>query len=529
MEWQTKDTQMPQRNRLMDSLAGLAAAALALGVAELIAALAGTSSLIVAVGDQVVDRTPGPVVKWAIDLLGTNDKPVLLATVTGISLALGFVLGPFAGQRRVVGKVAFAFFGLLGVLAGSADPFTGYGAAFWVAVPAAFAGWLMLKYLLALATPEEPATVSMPGPGVANRRKFLAFAGAATGGAALAAVAGRSLSNRVDVEEQRASVALPTIEGSAPPQNIGLSVEGVSPYITPNSDFYRIDTALVVPRVDASTWRLRIHGMVDEPYELTFADLAEMASIEESVTLACVSNEVGGRLVGNAIWLGVPLAEILERAGVQEGATQIVGRSVDGFTVGFPTEVALDGRSSMVAIGMNGEPLPAQHGFPARLVIPGLYGYVSATKWLSDIELTRLEDFDGYWIPRGWAKDAPIKTQSRIDVPRGTTIDPGPNPIAGIAWAGVRSVDRVEVRVTPVDQDRDANQEWMEARLSEELTESSWRQWLVEWDAQPGDYFVEVRATDGEGDTQTSETAPPAPDGATGWHMKRISVREAGA
>lgn len=519
---------MRTRHRLLDALAGLAAAAVALGLTELIAALAGTPSLIVAVGNVVVDYTPGPVVKWAIDLLGTNDKPFLLATVTGVSLLLGFALGPVAGVRPVVGKIAFAVFGLTGVVAGAADPFTGYGAAFWIAVPSAFAGWVILRGLLDLATPEDDATpvVVMPGRGVANRRKFLAFAGAATGGAALAAAGGQMFSTRVDVEEERASVALPTIGGSAPPQNMGLSVEDISPYITPNDDFYRIDTALVVPRVDASSWRLRITGMVDTPYELSFADLAEMASIEESVTLACVSNEVGGRLVGNAIWLGVPLAEILDRAGVQAGATQIIGRSVDGFTTGFPTEVALDGRTSMVAIGMNGEPLPAQHGFPARLIIPGLYGYVSATKWLEEIELTTLEAFDAYWIPRGWSKDGPIKTQSRIDVPRGGSISAGLTPIAGVAWAGIRTVDRVEVRVTPVDADRDANDRWMEARLSEELTESSWRQWVVEWDAQPGDYFIEVRATDGEGVTQTSEEAPPAPDGATGWHMRRIHVNE---
>jgi len=526
---------MRHRNRLLDSVAGLTAAAVALGATEFIAALAGTSSLVVAVGNVVVDRTPGPVVKWAIDLFGTNDKPILLTTVTAISVLLGFVLGPFAARQPMVGKAAFAFFGLVGVLAGATDPFTGYGAAFWVVVPSAFVGWLMLRYLLELATPEvdavgaELVAPQMPGRGVAGRRKFLAFAGAATGGAALAAVSGQFLTTRVDVEAERASVAIPTVGGSTPPQDIGLDVEGLSPYITPNDRFYRIDTALVVPRIDASTWRLRIHGMVDAPYELSFADLAEMATLEEPVTLSCVSNEVGGRLVGNAIWVGVPLAKILERAGVQEGATQIVGRSVDGFTAGFPTEVALDGRPAMVAIAMNGEPLPAQHGFPARLVVPGLYGYVSATKWISEIELTRLEDFDGYWIPRGWAKDAPIKTQSRIDVPRVNSIPAGLTPIAGVAWAGIRSVAKVEVRVTPAGQDRDANQEWMEARLSEPLSQSSWRQWLVEWEATPGNYLIEVRATDGDGVTQTSEIAPPAPDGATGWHLKSISVRESGA
>ena len=243
------------------------------------------------------------------------------------------------------------------------------------------------------------------------------------------------------------------------------------------------------------------------------------------MTLSCVSNEVGGDLVGNAIWLGVPLLEILERAGVQEGATQIVGRSVDGFTAGFPTEVALDGRPAIVAIGMNGEPLPAVHGFPARLVVPGLYGYVSATKWLGEIELTTLEAFDAYWIPRGWAKEAPVKTQSRIDVPRGgRTIAAGQVAIAGVAWAGIRSVGRVEVRMRASGAEPG---EWREARLGTALSQSSWRQWVYEWDAAPGDYRIEVRATDGAEATQTSERRPPAPDGATGHHAVSVKVRAA--
>ncbi|MEX2229125.1 MAG: molybdopterin-dependent oxidoreductase, partial [Dehalococcoidia bacterium] len=296
-----------------------------------------------------------------------------------------------------------------------------------------------------------------------------------------------------------------------------LGVEGLSPLVTPNEDFYRIDTALVVPRVDASTWRLHFTGMVDRPFDIGYDELLAMTVIEQSVTLTCVSNEVGGDLVGNAYWRGVPLAALLERAGVQAGATQIVGRSVDDFTVGFPTDVALDGRASMVAVGMNGEPLPARHGFPARLVVPGLYGYVSATKWLAEIELTTLEAFDAYWIPRGWAKQAPIKTQSRIDVPReGRSIAAGRVAIAGVAWGGIRGVGRVEVNVRPKDQAEAG--EWREATIGPALSTSSWRQWVLEWDAAPGDYRIEVRATDGEGMTQSAQRASPAPDGATGYH-----------
>ena len=267
--------------------------------------------------------------------------------------------------------------------------------------------------------------------------------------------------------------------------------------------------------------------MVDYPYELTFAELLAMRAIEEPVTLACVSNEVGGDLVGNAIWRGIPLTDILARAGVQRGATQIVGRSVDGFTVGFPTDVALDGRLSMVAVGMNGEPLPAAHGFPARLIVPGLYGYVSATKWLTRIELTTLEEFDAYWIPRGWDKQAPIKTQSRIDVPgNGKTVASGHFAVAGVAWGGNRGVAAVEVRIRHRNADM-TEAAWTTAKLGDALSASTWRQWVVDWDAEVGDYQIQVRATDGRGETQTAMEKSPGPNGATGYHG--INVRVQGA
>lgn len=516
-------------DRVTAAVSGLVAGMVALAAGELVASLTGATSLVVAVGNVVVDRTPGPVVKWAIDLLGTADKPVLLGTVVVAVLAIAAMLGPIAARWPSVALLSFVVFGLVGFAAAAADPFNGTGIAALLAIAAAVAGWAALRVLLAAAPriDEEPRAV-MPGAGVADRRRFLAFAGAAAGGSAAAVFTGQVLSGRgVDVEAQREAVLLPgeTLSATAmtPVAPEDLQIEDLSPLITPNDRFYRIDTAFVVPRVDVTTWRLKVHGMVDRPFELSFDELLAMAELEESATLACVSNEVGGRLVGNAIWRGVPLAHILERAGVQEGATQIVGRSVDDFTVGFPTEVALDGRAAMVAIAMNGEPLPLEHGFPARLVIPGLYGYVSATKWLGEIELTRLEDFDGYWIPRGWAKEAPIKTQSRIDVPRTTTLTPGLRPVAGVAWGGIRGISKVEVRIAPVDGD--PTDEWLTARLSDELTSSSWRQWVVEWDAQPGEYWITVRATDGEGVTQTEEEARPDPDGATGWHARRVTVR----
>jgi DMSO/TMAO reductase YedYZ molybdopterin-dependent catalytic subunit len=259
--------------------------------------------------------------------------------------------------------------------------------------------------------------------------------------------------------------------------------------------------------------------MVDRPYTIDFSDLLDMRMVERDVTLSCVSNQVGGGLVGNARWLGVPLTEILDRAGVQDGAEQIVGRSVDDFTVGFPMEAAYDGREALVAVGMNGEPLPFEHGFPARLVVAGLYGYVSATKWLSEIELTTWEGFDAYWVPRGWAKEAPIKTQSRIDTPaQSAQLTTGSQVVAGVAWAPTRGISKVEVELG-------AGQPWVEAELSKPLSENAWVQWRVDWDATTeGSHELRCRATDGEGSLQTEEVNPPAPNGATGWHTRRVFV-----
>jgi len=517
------------RSRMTDAVAGLLASAVALAGGELAAGLSGGLSPVVAVADIVVDYAPGGLVKAAIDALGTRDKPALLITVTLVSLAIGALLGPAAGRNRRVGLLAFVAFGVVGALASARDPLSASMIALAIAAAAAGSGLVALSLLLAAASPETAsAPAAMPGQGVVDRRRFLLFA-AGAGGAATFALAGRELLGpRVDVEAERAAITLPPLAErfrDVP----DLAVEGSSSLVTPNADFYRIDTALVVPRVAVEPWRLRITGLVDRPYELTFAELLGMASVEQSLTLSCVSNEVGGDLVGNAVWLGVPLTEILERARVQDGATQIVGRSVDGFTAGFPTEVAFDGHPAIVAIGMNGEPLPAIHGFPARLVVPGLYGYVSATKWIAEIELTTLEAFDAYWIPRGWAKEAPVKTQSRIDVPRhGRTIEAGRAAIAGVAWAGIRSVSRVEVRIhAAYGAPGDAPTEWREARLGEALSQGSWRQWVYEWDATPGEYRIEVRAIDGEGATQTGERRPPAPDGATGHHAVRVTVRPA--
>ena len=308
--------------------------------------------------------------------------------------------------------------------------------------------------------------------------------------------------------------------GSLPSETM-LDVRGISPLVTPNRDFYRIDTAFSIPRVDVESWELKITGLVDSPYSLTYRELLDLATDEDYVTLCCVSNEVGGRLIGNAKWQGIPLADVLNRAGIKDEATQIVGRSVDGFSAGFPREVAFDGRPVLLAVGMNGEPLPFKHGFPARLVVSGLYGYVSATKWLQEIELTTWEGFDGYWIPRGWSKEGPIKTQSRIDVPKAFSFDtaPGLQPVAGVAWAQNRGISKVEVQL-------DGDGEWKEAKISSPISKHTWVQWVSEFEFTPGTHFVRVRATDSDGELQAKGPKNPAPNGAEGWHQVNFRVTD---
>jgi DMSO/TMAO reductase YedYZ molybdopterin-dependent catalytic subunit len=373
----------------------------------------------------------------------------------------------------------------------------------------------------ATGAPRPAPAVEYPTNPAATRRAFFGWLGAVGGAAVVVAGAAKALAGRSQVEEARRLLVLPKVDGAEPPAAVTgdapLGVPGLSPYYVPNDDFYLIDTALVKPQVDPASWRLSVGGMVDRPFDLGFDELLAMPMIEESVTLSCVSNEVGGELVGNARWQGVRLADILDRAGVQAGATQIVGISTDGFTAGFPTAVGLDGRVAMVAVGMNGEPLPIAHGFPARLVVSGLYGYVSATKWLREIRLTRLEDLDGYWIDKGWNKLAPVKTQSRIDVPRAYgRVPAGSSRIAGVAWAPGTGITMVEVQVD--------DGPWRPATLGEVVSKNTWVQWTLDWDAPAGEHQIRCRATDLTGYTQTSDLARPDPDGATGWHRVRVTV-----
>ncbi|MFG2102104.1 molybdopterin-dependent oxidoreductase [Micromonospora echinaurantiaca] len=353
-----------------------------------------------------------------------------------------------------------------------------------------------------------------------SRRRFLTGTGVLLGAATVSGLGGRWLAGRRGVSAARAAVRLPAPVSAAPPVPAGadLSLTQLAPYVTPNFGFYRIDTALVVPQVDPETWRLRIHGRVRRPLTLSFADLLARPLVERYVTLACVSNEVGGDLIGNARWLGVPLKELLDEVEPEEGADQVVGRSVDGWTCGTPTAVLRDGRDALLAVGMNGEPLPVEHGFPVRMVVPGLYGYVSACKWVTELELTSFADFDAYWVPRGWSAQGPVKTQSRIDRPRARNrLTAGPITVAGVAWAQHRGISRVEVRVDEGP--------WQEAELAATVSADTWVQWSWRWNATPGEHTLQVRATDATGETQTPHRQDVAPNGATGWHTVPLTIR----
>jgi DMSO/TMAO reductase YedYZ molybdopterin-dependent catalytic subunit len=500
-------------------VAGGLSAALALALTELVAGLdSGVPSPVAAVGDVFIDGLPGWMVRAGIDQLGTSDKPFLVTMIVLVSIAVGALLGRATLRRRWVGPTGFALAGLFGAWATIRDPQSPAFASIVATLGPAVVGAAVLLKLVDLAAATRrtgtAATAAGAPPG-ADRRRFVLGAGVTAVVALVGTVIGRRLSGRHSVEAERSALTLPDVEPAAAGSD--LVGGGLSPYLTDNDDFYRIDTALTVPQLAPDEWTLRITGLVDQEVELTFDDLLARPMREEIVTLACVSNEVGGDLVGNARWQGVLLTDLLREAAPQEGAEQVVGVSSDGFTAGFPLEVAMDGRPALVAVGMNGEPLPIVHGFPARLVVPGLYGYVSATKWLTEIRLTTWDGFDGYWIPRGWSKEGPIKTQSRIDVPRGgASLRAGGNAIAGVAWAPTRGIERVEVQVD--------DGEWTEARLGDETTDLSWRQWVVEWNAPAGEHQLRVRATDGTGETQTEDIAPPAPSGATGWHTISVAV-----
>jgi DMSO/TMAO reductase YedYZ molybdopterin-dependent catalytic subunit len=492
------------------ALAGLASAAVALAVGEVTAALvAARSTPLAAVGGAVIDAVPPWGKNLAIRLFGVHDKLALQIGTAVILAVCAAGLGVLAVRRLWLALAGVAAFGVVGAVA--AVTRAGAGPS-WVVPSVVGAGAAaVVLWVLVRVRPDGDPAVSGPA-----RRRFVRIVLGTLGGAAVVGYLGRTLGESGSVNAARDRLALPTPSGTRAVAPAEADVAGLG-YTTSNADFYRIDTAVVTPRIDPAEWRLRIHGRVRTPITLTFDELLRRPMIERYVTLACVSNEVGGDLIGNARWLGVPVKDLLEAAGPDPAADQVVSRSIDGFTAGTPTAALLDGRDAMIAIGMNGVPLPIDHGFPARMVVPGLYGYVSATKWLTELELTTFAAFDAYWVPRGWAQQAPIKTESRIDRPRaGATVAAGQVVVAGVAWAQHRGISAVEVSV-----DGGA---WQRADLAATLSVDTWRLWSWRWDARPGQHTIAVRATDNAGQAQTPLTAPPAPDGATGYHTITVQV-----
>ncbi len=545
------------------------AAGLALGVAELVsAAIDPGSAPLAALGSTVVDHTPDRVREWAIDTFGTNDKLVLFVSMGVVAAVVAALAGRLERTDRPIGSALFALFGLVSVLAAVGRP-----AATWTwslpTLVGVVLGIMVLRWTIhrcedagcgreespppgdsagvgasgrTTARPSESTStdaegaaewIHVPSRGAEKATEATRFGGAGmdrrqvvrgiVGAGVLAGaagLAGRVLGARAhSVSGERAAVELPVPQVAGPPIDpaADLPIPGITPYLTPNSDFYRIDTALVVPQVSTETWSLRIHGMVEREIRLSYSDLARRTPVERLVTLACVSNPVGGDLIGNARWLGYRLDELLAEARPHPDADMVLSRSVDGFTAGSPLAALTDGRDALLAVGMNGEPLPVRHGYPARLVVPGLYGYVSATKWVTELEITRFDRAQAYWTKRGWSAQGPIKTGTRIDTPRaGARLPAGRIPVAGVAWAQHRGITAVEVRID--------DGPWQPARLAAEPSLDTWRQWTYDWQATPGPHTLRARATDGTGTVQTSDIRDVIPDGATGHPTVSLRV-----
>jgi DMSO/TMAO reductase YedYZ molybdopterin-dependent catalytic subunit len=556
------------QSRMRAGIAGVVGAVVAFGISELVHGLySSVPSILVSIAQRIVELTPGGLVTAGIELLGKADIPTLIVTVLLGTVAIAFFLGNLAIRHPSLALAGVAVLAAIAVAAALADPFVAPAPTVITIVGALLAGAAVTELLLGAAglratvePTEEPTLAGEPGSAASpvmrsreagsdgriavGRGGFLLLGGGAAVAGLAAAGVGRLLGDgtansaarpkKLNLSDKKQPVGkgeeAQTSKGKAvthetlpqPPADASIDVPGMPKLITPASTFYLIDTALSSPRIDVNDWTLSVKGAVDNPVEFSYKDLLELPTREADITLSCVSNTVGGGLVSNGRWTGVLLSDVLAEAGlsrdkITRASRQLVGRSVDGFTTGFKTAIALDGRNALVAFGLNGSELPVKHGYPVRLVIPGLYGYVSATKWLTEIELTNW-NFDAYWIQRTWSKVGPVKTQSRIDtISAGDNLSSGKNPIGGIAWAPHRGIEKVEVST-------DGGETWNTARLAKQLAEDTWRQYIYDWEARPGDYTIQVRATDGNGETQTASKAPPHPSGATGYHTIDVTV-----
>ena len=508
-------------------LAGLLTGAVALGVAELTAAVTGPNGApVIAVGETAINLTPVPVKEFAIAHFGTHDKAALVAGILMLLAAFAALIGVLAVRRLAYGLAALGVFGAVGVAAAVSQ-----GGGLNV-VPtlagsavAAVTLVLMVRAIRGAARPETTGPVEVTGlaggpggKGLERRRFLIVGAGAAALGVAAGGL-GNALLGRFSVASSRAAVRLPrpAVPEVAVPAGTDLRIPGLTPFMTSNASFYRVDTDLVLPQVSPETWTLTIDGLVDRPVELTFAELLKMPLTEADITLVCVSNQVGGTYNGNATWLGVPLAGLLRRAGVRAGADQVLSAATDGMTISTPVATIMDGRNALLAVGMNGQPLPVAHGFPARMIVPGLYGYVSATKWVTKLTLTTFARQKAYWTQRGYSAQAPIKTESRIDVPKPLSqVEAGRVTVAGVAWAPATGIAKVEASAD--------NGPWQKATLAASGGIDTWRQWMWGWDARPGLHNLRVRATDNSGATQTPQRAYPVPNGASGWDSVVVTV-----
>lgn len=517
----------PRRVNLWASVVGLVSALVTLAAAEVVALfVAAGSSPIFAVGAFVIDLVPGWVKEFVIGLFGTNDKVALLALLAIIVAALAVGIGILEYRRSPWGSIGLGVLGIVALIAATSRAGANLVWGFPTLVGVVLGVFTLRKLIESLrdwvdAVRQGTAIKRNAQRGALTRRRFLTAAGVTAAAALVVGIGSRVMNSATTaVNTVRQALTLPKATTPAPPIPAGadLGIPGVAPLISTNDTFYRIDTALQVPAVDSSTWKLKITGMVANEVEIGFDELLALPLIESATTLMCVSNEIGGDLIGNAVWLGYPIRELLAKAGPTSGADMVLSTSIDGFTASTPLEVLMEAdRNSILAVGMNGAPLPIEHGFPVRMVVPGLYGYVSATKWVSELKVTTFAQDQAYWTVRGWSDHGPVKTSSRIDVPQtGATVAAGKVAVAGVAWAQHTGISGVDVRIDAGD--------WVPARLADPISADTWRQWVYEWDAPTGYHHVEVRATDAAGSTQSGNHVDVIPNGAEGWHSISVTV-----